>query len=239
MDLFKGLQRMRELNFLHRDLKPANCLLSMDENTATVHLKIADLGASRECDDEMTPGRCTVWYSAPETLGAAYGFPSDVWSGGAVVAELLRGTPIFRTGTSTEEDHLHIIEERIGSCKEYEEKGLMRGLQMVGDVPGDLFGGTVVRSAENVPGVAVQLVARILLWWPEARLTATAALETLREPWQTSEETVETAASPHAASPHAASPHAASPHAAVDSAAGAVDAVAAAAAATVSKSPAI
>lgn len=78
---------------LHRDLKPNNLLVAPDGQ-----IKLADFGLARAMalpQEEMTPLVVTRWYRAPELcLGARYYTGAiDVWSVGAIFAELMLRTP--------------------------------------------------------------------------------------------------------------------------------------------------
>jgi cyclin-dependent kinase 7 len=98
--MFRAVAHCHAHWVLHRDLKPANLFVRGDGV-----LKLGDFGAAREHDGErgreFTPGKnvCTLWYRAPELLfnTRAYGAAVDVWSCGAIVAEMLlreaRGDP--------------------------------------------------------------------------------------------------------------------------------------------------
>lgn len=65
-------------------------------------MKIADFGLARLYfpDEESrlySPQVSTRWYRAPEILWGSqkYGPPVDMWASGCVVAEMLRGVPLF------------------------------------------------------------------------------------------------------------------------------------------------
>lgn len=110
--LFAGLAHMHQHNFFHRDIKPENILLE----TATMSVRIADFGQARSVRSPppFTDYVGTRWYRAPECLlrDRAYSSPVDVWAAGLVLAELLRGSPVF-CGTSSI-DQLYKIFQVLG-----------------------------------------------------------------------------------------------------------------------------
>ncbi|KAF3921294.1 Phototropin-1 [Orbilia brochopaga] len=83
----------RNVGVVYRDLKPENCLLD-----ASGHLLLTDFGLSKVAEDGA---RCksmsgTPEYMAPEVLeGKTYGFEVDWWSLGALIFDLLTGSPPF------------------------------------------------------------------------------------------------------------------------------------------------
>lgn len=81
---------------LHRDLKPGNLLL-----TAQGVIKVADFGLARchgSPERKYTGQVATRWYRAPELLFGAkfYGRAIDMWSVGAIMAELLLRVPYLQ-----------------------------------------------------------------------------------------------------------------------------------------------
>ncbi|KAL3667082.1 hypothetical protein V7S43_008024 [Phytophthora oleae] len=94
--LLHGVACCHENNILHRDLKPGNLLLSADGV-----LKLSDFGLATVFVGQQ--GRsyshqvATRWYRAPELLFGTrhYDAAVDMWSVGAIFAELLRPTPLF------------------------------------------------------------------------------------------------------------------------------------------------
>jgi serine/threonine protein kinase len=80
---------------MHRDLKPQNLLID-----STGLLKIADFGLARAFSiplPQYTHEVVTLWYRAPEVLLGAkkYSTPLDVWSIGAIFAELANKKPLL------------------------------------------------------------------------------------------------------------------------------------------------
>ena len=78
---------------IHRDVKPENILLARDGT-----VKVADFGIAAMVDAERTaPGGTipgTLRYLAPEQArGAEATSSSDIWAAGAVLCELLTGSP--------------------------------------------------------------------------------------------------------------------------------------------------
>ncbi len=104
----EGVSHLHRIQVLHRDLKPANLLLVLGTNGPVV--KVAGFGSSKIVggDCHQTPDVVTLWYRAPEVFAKAehprgpcrngernYGFPSDVWSLGCILAELFLGKVLF------------------------------------------------------------------------------------------------------------------------------------------------
>eukprot|EP01083_Nonionella_stella_P161480 528989_1 len=121
-DLLNGLKYLQSESYVHRDLKPANLLLTDDGM-----VKIADFGLSRpkyKQNEALTNYHNVVtrYYRAPEILieqnkrRSQYGCASDMWSVGAIFAELICGRPIFGAATDAEQI-LHII-NKCGSITE-------------------------------------------------------------------------------------------------------------------------
>lgn len=117
--LVEGVAFMHERQYLHRDIKASNLLISR-----TNHLKIGDWGLARKYHSDGKTG-CytnrviTLWYRPPELLLGAmlctdgYGPAIDIWSIGCLVAELLHGKPILPG--STETDQLDLIIGLLGT----------------------------------------------------------------------------------------------------------------------------
>ena len=96
-DAARGLGHAHARGVLHRDVKPDNILIDAEGRG-----KVADFGlaASKGLDQLTVTGTVlgTPLYMAPETLGGVkeqVGPPTDVWALGAILFELLAGTPPF------------------------------------------------------------------------------------------------------------------------------------------------
>lgn len=84
--ILMGLAYLHSKDILHRDLKPTNILLSWDGWKA--HVKISDLGLSKETKSMENSFRGSFSYMSPERLlTTQYSFPSDIWSLGLILAE--------------------------------------------------------------------------------------------------------------------------------------------------------
>ncbi|WP_217552387.1 serine/threonine-protein kinase [Streptomyces sp. GbtcB6] len=105
-----GLAVAHEQGIVHRDIKPGNLLLD-----AVGSVKIGDFGIARFMDD---PGGAltatgqivgTSLYIAPErALGQPAGPPSDVYSLGCVLYQLLTGKPPFHADSPIAVLHHHL-----------------------------------------------------------------------------------------------------------------------------------
>ncbi|RAQ40984.1 cell division control protein 2 [Aspergillus flavus] len=93
--LIEGIYFCHSRRVLHRDLKPQNLLINRDGS-----LKLADFGLARAFGVPLrtyTHEVVTLWYRSPEILlgGPQYSTSVDMWSCGAIFAEMCTRKPLF------------------------------------------------------------------------------------------------------------------------------------------------
>ncbi|MGW0965127.1 serine/threonine-protein kinase [Streptomyces sp. NPDC002516] len=105
-----GLAAAHQQGIVHRDIKPGNLLLDAEGS-----VKIGDFGIARFMDDPAggltATGQIvgTSLYLAPErALGKTAGPPSDMYSLGCVLYQLLTGRPPFQASSPVAVLHQHL-----------------------------------------------------------------------------------------------------------------------------------
>ncbi|KAL9636915.1 MAG: hypothetical protein Q9164_002531 [Protoblastenia rupestris] len=122
--LARGVWFCHENFVLHRDIKPNNLLIAADGE-----VKLADFGLARGFSDPYRPMTCQVitrWYRPPELLMGArfYSGAVDVWSMGAVFAELVLRSPFLPGNTDVHQ--LELICEGVGTPGEENWPGVTK-----------------------------------------------------------------------------------------------------------------
>ncbi|KAL3655058.1 hypothetical protein CASFOL_000844 [Castilleja foliolosa] len=174
--LISGLEHCHNNGVLHRDIKCSNLLIGNDGV-----LRIADFGLASFFDPErkrpMTSRVITLWYRPPELLLGAtyYGVGVDLWSAGCILAELLAGKPILRGRTEVEQ--LHKIFKLCGSpSDEYWKKSRLPNAILY--KPQQPYKRCIAETFKDFPPTALDLIETLLTVDPDARGTATSALNT-------------------------------------------------------------
>lgn len=168
--LLRGLLECHSRFLMHRDIKPNNLLIRADGT-----LKLADFGLTRPIGNRMTVQTITRWYRAPELLLGArsYSMAADMWSVGAVFAELFLRVPFFAGESDIQQ--LDLIFQALGSPSE-------REWPLVRELPGYFeFKKTSGPPLESLftaaSGEALDLMRQLLTHNPARRATCLAALK--------------------------------------------------------------
>ena len=108
-EIAKGLTYLHECGIVHRDLKPANIFY---ENG---YVKIGDYGLSKHITTSQYSGQTvtvgTVHYMAPEIGAGKYDRSIDIYAMGALLFEMLTGTPPYLGASPTEVLMKHLSSE--------------------------------------------------------------------------------------------------------------------------------
>ncbi|CCW64017.1 unnamed protein product [Phytomonas sp. EM1] len=111
--LFLAIRALHRCNILHRDVSTRNILIHYNSQVF-----LCDFGLSRffDPDEQLSFGVVTQWYRAPEIiLDAEYGYPSDVWSVGVILGELLLRRHLFPGKPNDSANQLNLIFYLIGT----------------------------------------------------------------------------------------------------------------------------
>ncbi|XP_073127242.1 probable serine/threonine-protein kinase At1g54610 [Henckelia pumila] len=172
--LLSGLEHCHDNGVLHRDIKCSNLLI---DNEGI--LKIADFGLASFFDPQlkkpMTSRVVTLWYRPPELLLGAtyYGVGVDLWSAGCILAELLSGKPILRGRTEVEQ--LHKVFKLCGSpSDDYWKRSRFTNATLY--KPQQPYKRCITETFKDFPSSSLALLENLLAIDPDARETATAAL---------------------------------------------------------------
>lgn len=105
-----GMNFIHSCNVIHTDLKPSNIVITTPSlytttnDNDTLKIKIVDFGTAM-CDDDIYRSTIgTNGYCSPECLiRIGFSFPTDIWSFGCMVFELITGTKLFRASRKKKE----------------------------------------------------------------------------------------------------------------------------------------
>ncbi|KAF8510227.1 Pkinase-domain-containing protein [Hysterangium stoloniferum] len=171
--VLRSLAYIHSVGICHRDIKPQNLLL----NPATGVLKLCDFGSAKIliAGEPNVSYICSRYYRAPELIFGATNYTTniDIWSTGCVMAELMLGQPLF-PGESGIDQLVEIIKV-LGTPSRDQIKTMNPNYQdhRFPQIKPHPFS-KVFRP--RTPPEAVDLVAKLLEYTPESRLSAIEAM---------------------------------------------------------------
>ena len=143
---------------------------------------IADFGLARSFGlptSTLTPRVVTLWYRSPELLlgSQEYTTAIDIWSAGCILGELLNSKPLLPG--ENEPNQLSLIVQLLGSPSESIWPGYSSlPLSNVLKFPLIEYDDLSLRFPNATQGT-IQLLKRMLTYWPKKRYTALEALNSL------------------------------------------------------------
>ncbi|KEI37180.1 uncharacterized protein L969DRAFT_96740 [Mixia osmundae IAM 14324] len=172
--LVNGVQFLHARRITHRDLKPANLLIDKQGR-----LKIADFGLARTFGyhtHTYTHEIITLWYRPPEVLLGTryYGTAVDVWSIGAIVAEMAAGAPLM--AGDSEISQIFRQFQLLGTPDEQSWPGLKDLPEMKKTFP-QWRPQDLSKLLVHLPPAGVEMIAGMTRFDPGERLSAREALQ--------------------------------------------------------------
>jgi len=175
--LFQGILFCHQRRVLHRDLKPQNLLINEDGV-----IKLADFGLARAFGIPVrvyTHEVVTLWYRAPEVLlgSTRYSCPVDIWSLGAIFAEMVTKRPLFHG--DSEIDQLFRIFRILTTPTEETWPGVSQLPDFKASFP-CWNTDSVDSSVGDMDELGIDLLRKTLIYDPTRRISAK---EALRHPY--------------------------------------------------------
>ena len=201
--LAAGLAAAHANGVVHRDLKPENIFITRDDRLKILDFGIAKLLPAGKPENAPAPSSAatgnivgTTAYMSPEQVrGASVDPRSDVFSFGAIVHEMLTGSPAFR-GSSTVETGYAVLSSSpphlpravppelsriVSRCLEkdparrHEDAGALA--KALDQVPAPTAGVRTWRTNRTIPWAIslAALAAVFALYWPRTRPSAVAS----------------------------------------------------------------
>lgn len=115
VDILRGLYWIHKSNYVHCDIKPANILLVPKSPISEgFNAKIAGFGSAKKVDKKSERLTGTCLYMSPEQIGfMIQGPPSDIWSLGCVLVEMISGNPVWEIEGKASDSEIHDLLMRI------------------------------------------------------------------------------------------------------------------------------
>ena len=176
--LLKGLDYCHERHIVHRDLKPENVLFTEDER-----VKICDFGSSKVIDGSTTstPYIVSRYYRAPELiLGKKdYNEKIDIFAAGCIIGELFTLLPLFPGKTEGLQLFEYMCLLGHPGDKYFSQFSLCpSNREYFKNIPNlarvdlkDVLNGAKFYQEEDIK-LAVDLILKMIDWFPEKRLSA-------------------------------------------------------------------